>query len=55
MARQGKTSEPPSKSAPKTSKRAAVKDKQDLIEEFATATNVKVNTPDLDAVDVSMM
>ena len=53
MARQGKASEFPAKSALKKGKRAAAKDRKDLAGEFNTATDVKANTPDLDTVDVS--
>ena len=52
MARQGKTSESPSKSALKKAKRAAAKAKQDLAKEFATAANIEANTLDLDTVNV---
>ena len=55
MARQGKSTESPTKSGLKTAKRAAAKARQDLIEEFATKSSKDVYTPDTDAVDVSLV
>ena len=55
MARQGKSSESPTKSALKKAKPTATKARQDLAGEFDTETDVKDNTPDLDVFDVSLM
>ena len=53
MARQGKSTESPTKSALKKAKRAAAKAYQDLTGEFATESPKDVKTPDLDTVVVS--
>ena len=53
MVRSGKISESPSKSVLKKAKRAAEKAKQDPAKGFSTSTDANINTPYLDAANVS--